>query len=1023
MRIVPITGASMVYKKKRGHASPDIEAVMGQPADQGEATVVGSRDLTSAGQPSKNGLILFAAIFLLVGGYFIVRSFAAPTTVQVNSASSLVAALKDPNNAGGTIEVTANLGEINVDGAAPSSLVTVRPGTGGGTVGTIKLSRNNSNLRFEGFRMTGAMVNVGNSTNTTNNNIQFANCTAGGTEANRIKPFAIFEIYGTANDLLIDNCDIGWTDTSPNGGPDVGYGVRAIGGSGKINRLKITRSKIHHTGCDNIQLGVNDDFQMDRTELAYAASAPGTDCHADSIQIMGSSGSNSRITNSWIHHMGYYSSTVTPSSSGQLILHGWNGATPWLVQNNLFTNNRNFTPEYKEENDGAFARNWTWDRNTILSSFNTEGNGCSTDFGGAQAALTNNIIRNLCGRSVSYATASGNVGIDSTPTGGIRAAVTFDGNFVPQNLPAGFTDAGYRVPSDVHWAPGATRIPGAGSTATPPPTPPSTPPADTTKPNVSLTAPAANATVKGNSVAVSANATDNVAVAKVEFFIDNSTTPVASDTTAPYTFNWDSTKIADGSHTISAKATDTHNNVSNPAQVAVTVSNTVVTPPPPPPPSADTTAPVTNITAPSSGATVQGVVQVSANAVDNVAVSRVEVYIDGMRVSSMATAPYIFGWNTLGISNGSHRIQSRAYDAAGNIGTSSIVTVTLNNPDTQPPNIPARPSVTAVSSSRVNVSWTAATDNVGVSKYYVQRNGVVVATVAGGLSYSDLNVNAGTRYSYAIIAVDAAGNASAPSASASVTTPAAPDTSAPSVPSGLTATAVSPVQVNLSWSASTDTGGSGLKGYKVYRDSTQIADVTTTTYGDATVKEGTNYSYHVVAYDAAGNTSAPSSPALVRTPTPPATTQTLRIRPTDDTYVDQWRPERNQGNRDELRVDERPNQDALLKYRVKGLAGKKIISAKLRMYVTEGSRYGGLFLAASNRWSEDQVTYNTKPRTYAYLDRLGPVTRGTWVDADVTNLVTGDGTYSVLITSRSDDSVRYGSRESDTRPRLILKVQ
>src|SRR5207253_137355 len=85
------------------------------------------------------------------------------------------------------------------------------------------------------------------------------------------------------------------------------------------------------------------------------------------------------------------------------------------------------------------------------------------------------------------------------------------------------------------------------------------------------------------------------------------------------------------------------------------------------------------------------------------------------------------------------------------------------------------------------------------------RGGTRVGTVGGTtLSYSDTTVAPSTTYSYTVDAFDAAGNHSAPSAAASVTTPAATDTQAPSVPTGLAGSAPSANQVNLSWSASTD---------------------------------------------------------------------------------------------------------------------------------------------------------------------------------------------------------------------------
>jgi len=98
---------------------------------------------------------------------------------------------------------------------------------------------------------------------------------------------------------------------------------------------------------------------------------------------------------------------------------------------------------------------------------------------------------------------------------------------------------------------------------------------DTTPPTVSITAPAANATVSG-SVAVNANASDNVGVTKVQFLLDgaNLGSPV---TVAPYTVSWDTTSATNGAHMLAAQAFDAAGKVGNAISVSVTVSNTTST--------------------------------------------------------------------------------------------------------------------------------------------------------------------------------------------------------------------------------------------------------------------------------------------------------------------------------------------------------------------------------------------------------------------------------------------------------------
>ncbi len=302
----------------------------------------------------------------------------------------------------------------------------------------------------------------------------------------------------------------------------------------------------------------------------------------------------------------------------------------------------------------------------------------------------------------------------------------------------------------------------------------------------------------------------------------------------------------------------------------------------------DTTNPKVSITAPTSGATVSGIYTANTTATDDTGVTRVDFYLDnGTTPFSVSTSPYIYSFDTKLLSDGSHTLKATAYDAAGN-KSSATVTFTVKNPDTTKPTAPTNVKATASSATTVNLSWNASTDPVvdannntvvatGVAKYNVLRNvagsvGVVIAQVTT-TSYTDTTAVANTSYNYVIQAVDGADNVSTNSATATVTTPTSPDTTPPSTPSNVKATATSATQVNLTWNASTDSGGSGLAGYNVYRDGAKLNDtpVTTTSYGDSTVDGSTTYSYTIEAVDGANN-KAKSSGVSVTTPTSPDTT-------------------------------------------------------------------------------------------------------------------------------------------------------
>lgn len=95
-----------------------------------------------------------------------------------------------------------------------------------------------------------------------------------------------------------------------------------------------------------------------------------------------------------------------------------------------------------------------------------------------------------------------------------------------------------------------------------------------------------------------------------------------------------------------------------------------------------------------------------------------------------------------------------------------------NPSDTQAPSVPTGLKALAASSTQVQLSWNAASDNVGVSGYHVYRNGQQIATTSG-TTYADSGLASGSAYAYTVAAYDAAGNVSAQSAPANITTPSA----------------------------------------------------------------------------------------------------------------------------------------------------------------------------------------------------------------------------------------------------------
>jgi chitodextrinase len=252
-----------------------------------------------------------------------------------------------------------------------------------------------------------------------------------------------------------------------------------------------------------------------------------------------------------------------------------------------------------------------------------------------------------------------------------------------------------------------------------------------------------------------------------------------------------------------------------------------------------------------------------AASTDNVGVTGYRVYRGGTLLASVGA---VTTYQNTGLSaSTSYSYTVLAFDAAGNASaqSASVSATTQAAADTIAPSVPAGLTAAAVSSTQINLSWAASTDNAGVTGYRVYRGGTLLATVGAVTTYQSTGLTASTSYSYTVLAFDAAGNASAQSASVSATTQAAADTIAPSVPTGLTGKAVSSSRISLTWNASTD--NVGVKGYYVYLNDVALTTTTAMSFTHSGLTAGTTYNYRVSAYDAAGNNSAWTTPVPVKT--------------------------------------------------------------------------------------------------------------------------------------------------------------
>src|SRR5712671_549072 len=199
-----------------------------------------------------------------------------------------------------------------------------------------------------------------------------------------------------------------------------------------------------------------------------------------------------------------------------------------------------------------------------------------------------------------------------------------------------------------------------------------------------------------------------------------------------------------------------------------------------------------------------------------------------------------------------------ASNSAGSTTAQTTVTVTS---DTTPPSVPAGLVATVISSTQINLSWTASSDNIGAAgqiSYLCYRNGVqFAATAAGTTSCSDTGLTASTTYTYTVAAKDAAGNTSSQSAGVQATTQPAPVVinSFSAGPASITAGQSS----TLSWNVSNATSLTIDNG---------VGTVTGTT--SVNVSPAVTTVYHLTASNGAGSTSMQTTVTVTPDTTPPS---------------------------------------------------------------------------------------------------------------------------------------------------------
>ena len=170
-----------------------------------------------------------------------------------------------------------------------------------------------------------------------------------------------------------------------------------------------------------------------------------------------------------------------------------------------------------------------------------------------------------------------------------------------------------------------------------------------------------------------------------------------------------------------------------------------------------------------------------------------------------------------------------------------------------------------------------------------------------------------------------------------------------------------------------------------------------------------------------GNTPAATS-TLAATATSPVVTFALTFTASADAFVKQSEPSNNFGNKPSLQVDSGNSADeSFIQFTVKDVSGV-IQSAFLRLYATKnGSKNGPSVSTTSTSWSEKDITWSKRPvLDEVVLDNKDQIDTQSWVEYNVTPAITGNGTFTFVLSADSDDAITFSSREGNYPPELVV---
>ena len=391
-------------------------------------------------------------------------------------------------------------------------------------------------------------------------------------------------------------------------------------------------------------------------------------------------------------------------------------------------------------------------------------------------------------------------------------------------------------------------------------------------PVATVTAPTAGSTVGGVSVTLSASATpsEGYTITQVQFQVDGSNVG-APVTNSPYNYNWDSTSVSDGQHSITVVATDSGSRQGTSDPISVTVRNT--------PPLRFGGAPSGIL--PSNTTSVNLTLTTDENATCKYGTTA------GTSYASMPNTFTTTGGTSQSsavsglIAGNSYTYYVRCQDAVGNTDpTDYLISFSIASSAAPTVSVTQPTQGSIVSGTNVTLSATATPsqgNTITQIQFQVDGSNVGAPITSSPYNYSwdstsvldgshaltavatDSQSNQGTSPDVVVTIQNNSGGGGGGSGGGG----GGGDVTAPSVPTNLVATAVSSNEIDVSWMASTD--NYSVIGYHVYRDNILVATVQATQYTDTVLQPSTPYSYAVSAYDAAGNVSAKSSPVSATT--------------------------------------------------------------------------------------------------------------------------------------------------------------